>query len=354
MMGTGTTKDGRHYVQYRIKGRKSPVREYFGRGDDGLKCAKIRDAEISLQKAKGIELRQGSSIYLDELAQEYLRDAKARNLSVKFLKNFSSLLNNTILPALTHRPVDSLDYGDILALAETKWADISPASVNRYTGYLRAVFRWGIEQDLTNKNPLDKWRKAKERGKKVVGLDVDGLTRMIASAEPHVAWGLEVAWMCGARPGPTELFSLLWSNHDPLASTLHIQGTKTVKSDRIIPLSPADNGRLITQRAKAQSAYIINYKGLPVKQMFKGIKTALKRAGLNYPVCWYDIRHLWASELLRNGADLAAVSAMLGHSDISTTQKKYYHLLQGEKARAVNLKPTIKIATTIPKVVNLR
>lgn len=40
-------------------------------------------------------------------------------------------------------------------------------------------------------------------------------------------------------------------------------------------------------------------------------------------------------------ADLAAVSALLGHADIATTQKHYYRLMAGEKARAVGLLPQI-------------
>ncbi|WP_319764425.1 site-specific integrase [Maridesulfovibrio sp.] len=352
-MGVGTTKDGRHYVQYRVKGRKSPVREYCGRGPESLKHAKVRDAEISLQKARGVEIRHGSEVYLDELAQEYLRDAKARNVGAEFLKTWSSILNNTVLPALTHKPVDQLEYSDLLILTETAWSPekVKPATLNRYFGYLRAVFLYGIEQEITTNNPLKKWRKSKER-KRNMGLDVDGLTRMIAVAAPHAAWGLEVAWMCGARTGPSELFSLLWSDHDPRAATIHVRGTKTEKSDRFIPLTPEDNGRLISMRSKAKSEYIIEYKGKPVKQMFKSLQTAAKRAGLNYEVTWSDIRHLYASELLRNGGDLAAVSSLLGHSDITTTQKRYYHLLQGEKQRAVNLKPSIQKPTG--KVVKLK
>jgi integrase len=36
---------------------------------------------------------------------------------------------------------------------------------------------------------------------------------------------------------------------------------------------------------------------------------------------------------------LAAVSALLGHASIDTTQKHYYHLLAGEKERAIATKP---------------
>jgi site-specific recombinase XerD len=45
--------------------------------------------------------------------------------------------------------------------------------------------------------------------------------------------------------------------------------------------------------------------------------------------------------MLSKGADLAAVSKLLGHSMISTTTSHYYHCLEGEKERAVSLLPEL-------------
>jgi site-specific recombinase XerD len=45
----------------------------------------------------------------------------------------------------------------------------------------------------------------------------------------------------------------------------------------------------------------------------------------------YDLRHLFASVKLSGGADLAAVSKLLGHSNAQQTTNTYYELLKGEK-----------------------
>ncbi|EMG36578.1 site-specific recombinase XerD [Desulfocurvibacter africanus PCS] len=335
------TPDGRYYIAYRIPGRKSPTKEYFGRGKDALRDARIRAAEISLSKEKGEIARGSSAMFLDELAQGYLNDAKARGASESYIKDFASLLNKKILPVLTTRPVDQLEHADIIRLA-SEWENRSSATCNRYLGYLRAVFIFGVRQGLITRNPMAQWRKAKERGKHEVRLTVEDLQRLIAHAEPHIAWALEVAWMCGARPGPTELFRLRHDDHDPNSLTLHVRGTKTAQSDRLVPITQAESLRLIEMEPFSKSGFVIEYEGQPVNQMYKGLKTAIRRAGLNYEVRWYDVRHLWASEMLRQGADLAAVSALLGHADITTTQRRYYHLLQGEKKRAVGLRPVIR------------
>ncbi|MDP2848473.1 MAG: site-specific integrase [Humidesulfovibrio sp.] len=333
---------GGYFIAYRIPGSRKLIREYFGTTEDGKNRAKVRLAEIALMKAKGETLRDTSSLHLDQLSQHYLNDAKVRGAGARWRKEFARLLNMTILPALCSRPVDQLTYPDMLALTHSggPWADKSTPTVNRYLGYLRSVFRFGIAQGLTTKNPLSAWRKTPER-KKDVHLTVEDLRRIIAVAEPHLAWALEVEWALGTRPGVSELFSIRWADIDFEALTVHVRGTKTEGSNRTIPITPDFRARLLVVRQEAQSAYIIEYLGKPIKQLRRSLTTACRRAGITYGVRMYDVRHLFASAMLTGGADLAAVSALLGHSDISTTQKHYYHLMQGEKERAIATLPPI-------------
>jgi integrase len=339
---------GGWFIAYRIPGSRKLIREYFGNAQDSKRLAEIRNAEVSLAKAKGEIARDTSNIYLDQLARHYLDDAKMRGTNDQWREEFRSLLNREILPALTHRPVDQLAYTDVLALASVDpitrrpgaWSDKSAPTVNRYLGYLRAVFRFGIAKGLTKNNPLAAWSKRPER-KKDVGLTVDDLRKIIAHGEPHLAWALEVEWNLGCRPGPSELFALKWSDVDFDALTVRVRGTKTETSNRTVPISPDFRARLLIVRQESKSLYIIDYLGKPIKRLRMSLHTACKRAEIGYPVRPYDVRHLFASAMLQGGADLAAVSALLGHASIATTQKHYYHLMQGEKERAIAKLPPI-------------
>lgn len=66
------------------------------------------------------------------------------------------------------------------------------------------------------------------------------------------------------------------------------------------------------------------------------IKSIAQRAGIAKNITFHTARHTFATTLLTRGADLYAISQMLGHSNISTTQI-YAKLIDNKKTETANL-----------------
>ena len=81
----------------------------------------------------------------------------------------------------------------------------------------------------------------------------------------------------------------------------------------------------------AASPYVIEYNGKQVKSLKRSFNRVVELAQLPYPVHMYDVRHLFATMLLSNGATIGAVSALLGHSSTATTLNVYYHTTKHEQ-----------------------
>jgi len=354
-MSIAKTKKGVWFVQYRVPGKNSPVKEYFGVGDAARDLARERDRII--KQAKTVGVRPGSNkLYLDELAQAYLLERKLSGKSPQWLEEMKTLFNEKILPLLCHVPVDDLRYPDIVRVANELWPDkeekepeekekkkagVKLATRQRYLGYLKAAFNYGVKHELTSRNPLALWRKAKEP-KIEIWLNLEGLKKIFANAAPHLQWALRVEWELGCRPGASELFALKWQHIDYRYCRIRIPGTKTTESDRVIAITPEFRDLLRKRQQSAPCEYIIDYKGRQVKKLQTSLEGAQRRAKLPYHVRFYDIRHLFATTMLVGGADMQAVSRLLGHSSVVTTHKEYYHYVPGEMERATAIRPSIE------------
>ena len=137
---------------------------------------------------------------------------------------------------------------------------------------------------------------------------------------------LEFAYATGMKV--TEIIDLdiddINFNEDTVACS---NGKKT----RTIPLGTlaekalkeyVDKARPILIKDESNKALFVNVNGsrLTRQGFWKIVKYYKEQAHIEKDITPHILRHSFATHLLQNGADLKSIQAMLGHSDISSTQ----------------------------------
>jgi integrase len=73
---------------------------------------------------------------------------------------------------------------------------------------------------------------------------------------------------------------------------------------------------------------------LSPRNLYRGFKAGLKRAGLPETMTFHDLRHCAGSLMLERGEDIEAVREVLGHSSRTVTERIYAHALSSRKRKA--------------------
>ena len=339
--------DGRCIVVFKGTDGKRKERS-FGRGPDAEAAAYAFDAAMKsralvpvMQQPIGPVLRQAVDSYLDNLRAQGKSQSHISN--VQYMA--TSLLYKHFGPLM---PLDLINYADgivpfinhMRSIPSSRTGSVrSQASINRYCCFLRTIFNFAVANGLMAQNPMTQWRKTKEPPRQFQ-ISLEDVSKIMEHADAHVRWAIEVCFNLGVRSGDSELLSLRWSDVDFIKKQVRVFGRKT-QSHRIIPIKDAFLERLREMRAISRTEFIIEYRGKQVNRIQKAFRMACRRAGITFSVRLYDLRHMFATFMLSNGADLAAVSKLLGHSSVTMTANVYYQYLEGEKERAVTLLPDL-------------
>jgi integrase len=123
----------------------------------------------------------------------------------------------------------------------------------------------------------------------------------------------------------SELANIQWSAIDIENGAINLWRPK-VRNESIVYMTTRLR-KIFKRRFKNRLSdeYVFtNSSGQPRGYQAKGIRSAIKRAGINdFKI--HDLRHTCASRLVQAGLSLYEVANILGHTDISTTQI-YAHL----------------------------
>jgi integrase len=262
-------------------------------------------------------------------------------------------LRRHVYPAIGHRPIAAIRPSEVQGLVQRLGTALAPSTVEVIYGRVVAVFRAAVRDRVVTTSPcVDSHKPAKPPASTLEVLSRDHVFAL-AAAMPERYRALVLAGAgTGLRPG--ELFGLTvdrvdflrrWIRVDRQLARVRGQGValappKTQASYRTVPLAAAVADVLAAHLSQwpahdEPGLIFTNERGTPIQQhpfavVFEG---AARRAGLPDWATPHDLRHYFASVLIRSGASVKVVQARLGHSSAKTTLDVYGHLFADEEDR---------------------
>lgn len=230
--------------------------------------------------------------------------------------------------------IERLTVDDVLDWQESLGHDLQPITQNYYLIALRGLLKFLISKDMAVLSP-ERITLGKTREREVVFLEPNEVSQ-ISDVIPATTIGqlrdraiVSALFSAGMRVG--ELSQLKRSQVSLTRGEISIQG----KGGKIRPVFLSD------EALEALNSYLsLRKDGNPylfIHHRRSGEPSSLKEpltprsiqrlirhwagiAGIVKPVTPHKLRHGFATDLLRNGADLRSVQALLGHSSLATTQ----------------------------------
>ncbi len=141
---------------------------------------------------------------------------------------------------------------------------------------------------------------------------------------------LEVLYGCGLRV--SELCGLnIYDVHED-----HVKVMGKGRKERVVPIGrkaieAVDNYLRVRDQwdSDMEKALFVNSRGTRIDRMtvWKRLKDLAKAAGISKNISPHTLRHSFATHLLDHGAEIRVIQEMLGHANISSTER-YTHISQ--------------------------
>ena len=218
-------------------------------------------------------------------------------------------------------------------------------TVQKSVGALRQMLTWGAEEGMIPQNPLQRWKPLKGPQRRPRrALSAFEIAKLLSMSQQPFRDIWMVLLGTGLRAG--ELVAMEWRDVDVEGGELHVRAEcSKSKRPRTIPLRAdllAILRKLRVRCPGVQRRVFVQRNGNPWggpwgSHLSRRLKVCLRAAGLDESVDLHCLRHTFGSHLVRAGADVKSVQALLGHSSATVTLDIYAHEFGDAKREAVEL-----------------
>jgi integrase len=270
-------------------------------------------------------------------------NADKERLAPATIDDYEDRARRLILPRLGQKRIGAVTTADV---EET----VTAAGGARNRAYIVALIKKTVNfakrarllgEDHRNPAADVVVKHARKTGRAIDSEDIKAFGAALATMEakgsvsPWLAGLFRLSLICGLRPG--EVRTLKWAAVNIPKARMTVRG-KT--GEREIHLTEAAISVLSSTPRVQGCEFVFAGRrfGEPIVAVYKSLAAVQARAGISRfrP---YDFRHTAATGALASGADVRAVQALLGHSDLKTTAG-YLHATEKRRAAAAELAST--------------
>lgn len=312
-----------------------------------------------------------ANVKFEEFAEQWFTEYASLNLRKTSYQRMRQLTER-VYPAIGYFRLDKITSRQIQQFINdlsrnaknvNSGKPLSRKTVIHHLSFISDVFGYAVKMGMLTDNPCSRVSvpKGEKKEKQIYTLEeVEQLFGLLEDAQLKYRTFFTLAIYSGFRRG--ELLGLEWkdidwdsgvisvrrtSNYTPGQGT-YTDTTKTKKSQRSLKFPPKVIDLLKTfkmeqdrERENIGNKWVdtdrlfVQWNGEP--QHPNTSYTWFKRfcKSHNFRFCdIHSMRHFYASALINEGVDAAAVSGALGHSVISTTTSIYCHVFQQAQAKA--------------------
>lgn len=260
-----------------------------------------------------------------------------RSLSKHTIESYTrdvSKLYHFIKEQYDEKPPDSVTDEELFEFVrELSKTGTKKTSLNRTVSGIKAFYKFMVLENYMAQSPAEHiesssvprtFPDALSHSEVMKIIDAVDLTQKNATRNRAI---IETLYSCGLRV--TELVTLRISNLHFEEGYITITGKGN--KQRLVPIGREaikwiqfylEERRESKINENSRDVLFLNNRGngLTRVMIFLIIKKAAETAGIKKNISPHTLRHSFATELLKNGADLRAIQDMLGHESITTTE----------------------------------
>ncbi|MBP3579260.1 MAG: site-specific integrase [Lachnospiraceae bacterium] len=387
--GTGcwdkVNKNGYEYFRFR-KTYGPDKKEFFGKTKKEVldKIAKYESNPVT--KSQKYTLQQTFEQYIKDCCTYFAKLKRSESLEPSSFQQITlnhinfSRLGKTQLGCVTA----DLVTRHIMTLRDKEY---SRKTINQELHFIKRCLKRAYEDGLLKENPAQNVAPLSEKEvikktKKIVSLEEEDMKKLLEEAKRINTYQCQVRGAVGERVYGVngdivcfliysglrigECLALTWDDVENIDGTTFIsinatlkemkdpatgkyclqrKDTKTECSKRKVALCSAATVILEEQKkahpgAQGEDYVFLSDEGTPVmyRNVNRTLRCMLKRAECkNQTITVHALRHTYGSYLVSNGADIYAVSKMLGHSSVRITETVYAEVLNRKNASTASI-----------------